>query len=91
MKFPRAYDATVTRSDFIRLLGQATGDAEWRESGGRFVGRGWAVRLTPIAPLAIGRVHLDRHRVEVELHGMTPEDEEAFMNRFTLHYQRGGG
>jgi hypothetical protein len=54
MKFPLAYEATTTRADFLRILPLATGEAELREIDGRLCGRGWAIRLTPIAPLEIG-------------------------------------
>ncbi len=88
MKFPRRYDATITRADFLRLLPAATGLSE---SDGLFRGCGWSLRLTPLPPLEIGMVRLERHRVEVAFDGLTAEAEEAFMQRFTLHYQRGGG
>ena len=91
MKFPRAYDATVTRADFVRLLPEATGQDDFVEAGDVFAGRGWRLRLSPIAPLEIGMVRLARHRVEITFEGLSAEAEEAFMRRFTLHYQRGGG
>ena len=91
MRFPLAYDATTTRQDFIRLLPQAAGEEELREIDGRFCGRGWSIRLTRIPPLEIGLVRLERHRVEIEFDGMTVEEQDRFMQRFTLYYQRGGG
>jgi hypothetical protein len=91
MRFPLAYDATTTRADFIRVLPLATGEAELREIDGRFCGRGWAIRLTPVAPLEIGIVRLERHRVEIEFDGLTAEEQDRFMQRFSLHFQRGGG
>ena len=91
MKFPLAYEATTTRADFLRILPLATGEAELREIDGRFCGRGWAIRLTPIAPLEIGIVRLERHRVEIEFDGLPDAEQERFMRRFSLHYQRGGG
>ena len=91
MKFPRSYDATITRADFLRLLPAATGDAGFTEQDGLFCGRGWSLRFTAIPALEIGMVRLERHRVEIAFAGMTPEAEEVFMQRFTLHYQRGGG
>ena len=91
MKFPRSYDATITRADFIRLLAAATGDADFTEQEGLFRGRGWQLRFSPIPPLAIGMVRLARHRVDIRFEGLSADAEEAFMRRFTLHYQRGGG
>lgn len=91
MRFPLAYDATTTREDFVRLLPAATGDVEFGESDGVFCGRGWRIRLMPIPPLEIGLVRLARHHVEIEFDGMTADQQDRFMRRFALHYQRGGG
>ncbi len=91
MKFPLAYDATTTREDFVRLLPLATGGEPLREIDGEFRGKRWSVRLTPIPPLEIGLVRLERHRVEIAFDGLDEAAQDAFMRRFTLHYQRGGG
>ncbi len=91
MKFPLCYDATITRADFIRTLGAATGEYGFREVDGRFEGNGWSIRLTPIAPFEVGMIQMERHRVEVEFDGLTADEQERFMQRFSLHYQRGGG
>ena len=91
MKFPLAYDATTTRDDFVRLLPQATGEGAIREIDGGFSGKGWSLRLTRIAPREIGLVRLERHRVEIDFDGLSAEQQERFMQRFTLYYQRGGG
>ena len=91
MKLSRRHDATITRQDFLRILPAATGEADIRESAGIFFGRGWSVRLTAIPVLEIGSVRLERHRVEIEFDGLTEAEQERFMQRFTLHYQRGGG
>jgi len=91
MKFPLRYDATITLAEFIRILPAATGEGSFREVDGRFAGSGWSIRLTPIPPLEIGMVRLERHRVEIEFSGLTVEHQDRFMQRFTLHYQRGGG
>ena len=91
MKFPLAYDATTTREDFVRVLPQATGEAELRDIDGSFRGRGWSIRLTPIPPLTIGLVRLERHRVEIAFDGLDEAAKDAFMRRFALYYQRGGG
>jgi hypothetical protein len=91
MKFPLAYDATTTREDFVRLLPQASGGSAFQEIDGGFCGKGWSIRLTRIPPLEIGLVRLERHRVEIEFNGLTAAEQDRFMQRFTLHYQRGGG
>lgn len=91
MIFPRTYDATTTREDFIRMLPQATGETGFIEIDGGFRGKGWFVRLTRIPPLEIGLVRLERHRVAIDCDGLTAEEQDRFMQRFTLYYQRGGG
>lgn len=92
MKFPLSYDATITRADFVRLLAQATGDATFHEMDNGFRGKGWSIRLTPIPPLEIGMVRLERHRIEIGFADCwSAEDRDRFMQRFTRHYQRGGG
>lgn len=91
MRFPLVYEAATTREDFVRLLPLATGDAKYREIDGRWCGQGWSVRLTRISPLEIGLVRLERHRVEIEFDGLTAKEQDRFMGRFTLYYQRGGG
>lgn len=91
MRFPLVYDASTTRADFVRLLPQATGETGFREIGDKFCGMGWTLRLTRIAPMCIGLVRLERHRVEIEFDGLTAAEQDRFMERFTLHYQRGGG
>lgn len=90
MRLPRHYEATIERADFLRLLPVAAG-GEYREEGDWMTGEGWRVRLQPLPRLNIAAISLVRHRVEIELTGMTPEEEAAFMDRFTLAYQRGGG
>ena len=91
MKFALKHEATITRADFIRILAAATGPSDFREVDGRFCGNGWSIRLTPIAALKIGIVQMERHRVEIEFDGLTAEEQDRFMRRFALYYQRGGG
>ncbi len=91
MRFPLAYDATTSRQDFVRLLSLATGTTEYEEIDGTFRGKSWTVRLTQISPLEIGMVRLERHHVEIEFDGLDANAQDRFMQRFTSHYQRGGG
>lgn len=91
MKFPPVYIATITREDLLRLLPAATGEADFQEVGDLIVGRHWGLRLTPVEPLVIGSLHLDRYRVEHEFFGLSEQEIDAFMTRFSLYLQRGGG
>jgi len=91
MRFPLSYDATITREDFVRLLPGATGGPAIQEIDGRFCGEGWAIRLVRIPPLEIGLVRLERQRVEIEFDGLATVEQDRFMRRFTMYFQRGGG
>lgn len=91
LKFPSIYIATITREDLLRLLPMATGEADFREAGDLIAGRHWRIRLTPVDPLVIGSLQLDRYRVEHEFSGLSEQEVDAFMTRFGLHLQRGGG
>lgn len=91
MILPRVYEATSTRAEFVRLLCLATDAATFDEVDGVFFGQGWSLRLTPLAPLEIGQVRLERQRVEIEFDGPSAAEQDAFMRRLTLYFQRGGG
>jgi hypothetical protein len=91
MKFPLCYEATISRAEFRRTLPAAAGEDDFHEVDGRFEGRGWAIRLTPVTPFGVGMVRLERHRVEIEFDGLTAAEQDRFMRRFTLYFQRGGG
>ncbi len=91
MKFPLSFEATTSRAEFVRLLPVATGCAEIDATEDGFAGRGWRLTITPITPLAIGSVRLERHRVELQFDGLSEVEQREFMQRFSAHYQRGGG
>ncbi len=91
MRFPLAFEATASRAEFLRLLPAATGEAAIGEDANGLFGHGWRLRLTAMPVLAIGLVRLERHRVEIEFDGLTAEQQERFMQRFSLYFQRGGG
>lgn len=91
MRLPRRFDASASRAEIVRLLPAATGCAAIREAGDTYSGPHWQLRLTPLPPLVIALVRLERHCVEFEFEGMSAAEENAFMDRFTRHFQRGGG
>lgn len=91
MKLPRRFDASASRAEIVRLLPAATGCESILDEGDTVSGPHWRLRLTPLPPLTIALVRLERHRVEIEFDGLTAEQEDAFMDRFTRHFQRGGG
>jgi hypothetical protein len=91
MKFPLAFDATITRDEFLRLLPDATDGDAFRQVDDAFIGRRWRIVLSSIEPLRIGSLLLDRYHVEIAFSGMSAQEIDRFMQRFSAHYQRGGG
>lgn len=88
------FDMTLSRADFLRILPALAG-APFREEAGWFRSADpdgpWAIRLTPLAPIALGALVLERQRVQLALAGLGAAAEAAFLARFWLHFQRGGG
>ena len=95
MPFTRSLEMTLTRADFLRLLPGAVGRGPVQEAGDSFSGgegsRSWTLRLVPLEDRRLGSVSLPRHRVELHLEGHTEAEAQAFLTRFLLGFQRGGG
>ncbi|MBI5862502.1 MAG: hypothetical protein HZB64_10050 [Rhodocyclales bacterium] len=91
MKLPLAFDATIARDEFLRLLPGATGGDGFRQVNDVFISRHWRIVLSPIEPLHIGSLLLDRYHVEIAFSDMSEQEIDRFMQRFSVHYQRGGG
>ncbi len=86
---------TISRGEFLRILPGATagvpqpaGADEWC---GADVACGWSVRIEPLPDLALGALHLPRHRVRLRVDGCEPGARERFLARWELHFRRGGG
>ncbi|MGA2080006.1 MAG: hypothetical protein ABSH53_05260 [Holophaga sp.] len=95
-----SWEMSLDRAAFLRLLPAAMDQAEFHREetpdGGavlvhREAGRGWRIRLAPLPPLRLGAVTLDRLRVDLDLEGYAPEEADGLVDRFLLHFQRGGG
>jgi len=86
---------TLDRDEFLRLLPAAVGHESFTEEAGELVHLGgdrpWRIRLAPLPPLALGPIPLARLRVELVFEGWNPDQVETFINRFFMHFQRGGG
>ncbi len=89
---------TLSRAEFLRILPGAVGEPFDRAESGettvltrRAAARQWRIRLTPLAPLRLGGIAMERLEVEVSFQGYEDEAAEAFMAGFMRHYQRGGG
>ena len=95
MRLPPCFDMTITRADFRRLLPAAVAGAGFVEEGEAFVhrngARGWRIELAPLPALGIGAIRLERHRVRIEFRAHSAQEIEAFMERFEMHFRRGGG
>lgn len=91
MRFPPRFVASITREEFLRLLPAATGCEAIGEDGDVFRGPGWTIRLTPMAPLQIALVRLPRFEVEIAFDAWPQAEQDAFLDRFGAHFQRGGG
>jgi hypothetical protein len=92
-----SFDMTITREDFARLLPLATAstplfvDGRWTGTLGDNPSLRWSARLEPLPPLRFGLFQLERHRLQLEIKPPTGPHVQAWLNRFWLHYQRGGG
>lgn len=88
-------DMTISREAFLRNLPGAVAHAPFRARGDEFVhedaSRGWCIRLTRLPDRTIASLVLERHAVEIRLTGYDAAGERAFLDRFELHFRRGGG
>lgn len=92
---------TITREEFLRTLAIAfdpsvfaVGGTEIRcigEGRGNDDARGWRIVIEPIADFAIGQFRLARQRVSIYVAGYDDGAMRKFINRFELHFRRGGG
>ncbi len=95
--YPERFEREMacTEADWLRLLPQAIGDLHWKlqtQSAGVRIGDGalglkWRVG----EPLAIGVVRMPRFLVSFRFAGLDDVQRYAFMKRFDLYMQRGGG
>jgi hypothetical protein len=88
-------DMTISRDVFLRNLPGAVAHAPYRVQGDELVhgdaARGWRIRLSRLPDRAIASLVLERHAVEIWLRGYDAAGERAFLDRFELHFRRGGG
>ena len=92
--FTREYGCT--QDEWLRWMPEAVHGHVWTQPQGTClqvsIGAGtldidWQV----LAPRAIALIRLPRMAVHFRFQGVAPEARAAFMKRFDLHLQRGGG
>jgi hypothetical protein len=90
-----SFDMTISRTEFLRLLPEATGETAVEGADGLFTSGGqgtpWRMKLSPLEPFRLGPMVLERHRLDLDLTGCSPAEEALFLERFWRHFQRGGG
>ena len=95
--YPERFEREMacTEADWLRWLPQAIGEHHWKlqtQTAGVRIGDGalglkWRVG----EPLAIGVVRMPRFLVSFRFAGLDDVQRYAFMKRFDLYMQRGGG
>jgi len=97
MEIPEVFqrDMACTEADWLRWLPQALGDCYFKLHEGRAgvrVGDGaLGLKWLAVEPRVIAEVKLPRLRVEFRFGGVDAPSRQAFMQRFDLYMQRGGG
>ncbi len=85
----------ITQADFERLLPAAVSYAAYQAHDGVYghaaAGRAWQVRLGPEEERRIALIRLPMRRVEIELSGYGDDEAAAWLARFDLYFQKGGG
>ena len=88
-------EMACTEAEWLRWLPMAIGQRDWQHEPGRAsvtIGSGalelqWRV----VEPLAIALLRLPRLLVSFQFSDVRASERQAFMKRFDLYMQRGGG
>lgn len=88
-------EMSCTEAEWLRLLPRAIGAHAWEQAGPSVtvrIGAG-ALRVLwqALAPRTLGLVRLERLQAEFAFNGVDDHQRLAFMRRFDLYTQRGGG
>ena len=95
--YPESFEREMgcTETEWLRWLPQAMGDHHWKlQSGtaGVRIGDGaLGLKWQVAAPRVIGLVRMPVLRVKFRFAGLDESQRYAFMQRFDLYMQRGGG
>ncbi len=88
-------EMSITHKDFFRLLPRAVNGAPVTRDGNHAsitTNAGQInISLMPETVRKLGLLEFPVTHVSMEFNGFTPTDQAAFLARFELAYQRGGG
>ncbi len=88
-------DMGCTEAEWLHWLPAALGDCAWQRSGASLVvaippGQ-LTLRWAPLPPRVIALMRMPRLQVSFAFSGLDAAQRYAFMKRFDLYMQRGGG
>lgn len=95
--YPERFEREMacTESDWLRWLPQAVGDHHWKlqpqSAGVRIADGALGLKWQQGEPRVIGLVRMPRLLVSFRFAGLDEVQRYAFMKRFDLYMQRGGG
>ncbi len=88
-------EMSITHKEFLRLLPLAVQGASVSRRDNRLTIKTTAGRVTitlaPETTRQLGLLEFPVTTVTMEFHDCNPSEQEAFLKRFDLAYQRGGG
>ncbi len=95
--YPERFEREMTclEADWLRWLPAAVGDLHWKlqeqSAGVRIADGALGLKWQQAAPRIIGLARLPLLQVSFRFAGVTEPERHAFMKRFDLYMQRGGG
>ena len=88
-------DMGCTEAEWLGWLPAAMGDCPWQRAGSTLqanIGKGTlSLRWQVMPPRVIALLRMPLLRVSFVMQGLDADQRFAFMKRFDLHMQRGGG
>lgn len=91
----KRYDMNITQVEFERLLPAAVAHVPVARADGTYSGgtdgKHWRVMLGPEQERRIALIRLPSREVRIELDGYGEAEAEAWLRRFNLYFQKGGG
>ena len=87
-------DLAITRSEFARQLSAAfpgLQESSPDQFSGEDGGCQWSIRLQPTAPTRLGQIVLERWLADITVQTQSPAQRQLWWQRFSAHFQKGGG